>query len=125
MVYPETRVFRETSWGSGSQSGRYLVSITARSESKSCVGGGATAQRCSTRPGRSVYLDYGQDVSGRIFEPRDERAFSVVDAPLVLIGVVVAFEAHAAPVQLIGCLLNVLSWEVEGRQGLEVQNILT
>jgi hypothetical protein len=62
---------------------------------------------------RSVLLDYGQDVSGRVLEPRDQRASAAVDALLVLLKVLVPLEVHSSLDQLIDGLLDVVHWEVE------------
>ena len=63
-------------------------------------------------------LDDGQDVSGGIGEPRDERAtLGARDPLLVLVGAVVALEAHAALCEFVDGCLDVVDREVEDRVG--------
>ena len=67
--------------------------------------------------GGLTQLHHGEDVAGRVLEPRDRRARVARDALLVLAEVVVALEAHAARAELLHRTVDVVDLEVEDRVG--------
>jgi len=64
-----------------------------------------------------LLLEHGQDVAGWVFEPGDVRPCSAENAALVVVGVVVALEVHAARGQFVDGRVDVVHLEVQDRVG--------